>query len=94
MDISTLTKEFGLLGLTLGTIVALFGFIVHWITAQLSKELDCNRKERAEYLNTLSEMRIDMRDHNERAKEAHASTQLEHKEMIITLGRINGYKHD
>jgi hypothetical protein len=92
MDIAYLTKEFGLLGLTIGSTCTMFGLVIKWICDRFNEELKSNRSDRREYLTILGEMKSEMRDHNERAKESHTATQLEHKEMITVLGRINGYK--
>jgi len=84
----TLIEKFGA-----SIIIALFFFLIlKWVLEQFKEELKENRKERKEYLQTLAEIRTEMSDHNGRAKEFHCSVQAEHKQMIETLGRINGYK--
>ena len=86
----TLIEKFGA-----SIIIALFFFLIlKWVLEQFKEELKENRKERKEYLQTLAEIRTEMSDHNARAKEFHCSVQAEHKQMIETLGRINGYKHE
>jgi uncharacterized coiled-coil DUF342 family protein len=76
-------------------IIAVFFFLIlKWVLEQFKTELVENRKERKEYLQTLAEIRTEMSDHNARAKEFHCNVQAEHKQMIETLGRINGYKHE
>jgi len=85
----TLIEKFGV-----SIIIAMFFFLIlKWVLEQFKQELIENRKERKEYLQALGEIKIEMQDHNSRAKEFHSNVQAEHKEMIETLGRINGYKH-
>lgn len=92
MDIGRMFETHGLLGLVTGGILTMCFFGFKWILMQFKTELDGNRKERTEYLNILNTMGQDIKDHNEQAKENHIAGRSEHKEMIISLGRINGYK--
>jgi hypothetical protein len=92
MDWVTVGKEWGVVGIAVCGIIALIFLLLKWVLEQFKEELVNNRKERAEYLITLQIMRNDMCEHNVRAKEFQTNVQLEHKEMIISLGRINGYK--
>jgi predicted RND superfamily exporter protein len=87
-------EKFGI-GATMGLIVcSFFFFILKWVLEQFKKELEENRKERKEYLDVLAGIKVDISEHNARAREFQSNVQAEHKEMIISLGRINGYKHD
>jgi hypothetical protein len=92
MDWLTVGKEFGLLGIVITLISAGFWLLLKWTLQQFKVELDENRKERKEYLLILSGMKQEMVEHNLRAKEFQCNVQKEHNEMIVTLGRINGYK--
>lgn len=84
----SLVERFGVAGL----IAIPFFLILKWVLEQAKIELIENRKERIEYLRILAEMKQEIAEHNLRAKEFQTNVQAEHKEMIITLGRINGYK--
>ncbi len=85
-------ERFGI-GATMGLIIcSFFFFILKWVLEQFKKELEENRKERAEYLTALAGIKQELNDHNIRAKEFQACVQREHNEMIVSLGRINGYK--
>ena len=85
-------EKFGI-GATMGLIIcSFFFFILKWVLEQFKKELEENRKERVEYLTALNGIKQEMSEHNIRAKEFQCNVQAEHKEMITTLGRINGYK--
>jgi hypothetical protein len=92
MDWAQLGKEFGLIGIALGSVLTMFFFILKWVLAQFKEELTGNRKERSEYICTLNNINANIAEHNARAKEFQTNVQAEHKEMIISLGRINGYK--
>ena len=92
MDFGQLCQEFGLVGILIGSIVTMFFFLIKWILSQFKVELEENRKERVNYLNILRSIGQEMADHNVRAKEFQLHVQNEHREMITTLGRINGYK--
>ena len=75
-------------------IIVAFFLVMKWILEQFRAELDGNRKERLEYLTKLDKISDKMEQHDVRAKENHIETQAVHKEMIISLSRINGYKKD
>jgi len=77
---------------TAGLIGGFFFFILKWVLEQFKIELVENRKERKEYLEALSGIKQELNDHNVRAKEFQCAVQKEHNEMIVSLGRINGYK--
>lgn len=93
MDWTAIGREFGLLGIVIIGVIAAFFFILKWVLEQFKIELVANRQERKEYLDTLAGIRQDIAEHNLRAKEFQCNVQAEHKEMITTLGRINGYTH-
>lgn len=94
MDWTAIGREFGLLGITVIAVAAALFCLLKWVLEQFKTELTENRKERKEYLETLGDIRKDICEHNIRAKEFQNNVQLEHKEMITTLSRINGWKDD
>jgi hypothetical protein len=75
-------------------ISSMFFFILKWVLEQFKVELIANRAERIKYLETLHAIRTEIDDHNTRSKEFCASVAAEHKEMILTLGRINGFRKE
>jgi len=92
VDLVNLCKEFGIgIGVLL-SIAGMFFFLLKWVLEQFKVELTENRKERVEYLRTLAEMKDGITEHNSRSKEFMNNVGQEHREMIATLGRINGYK--
>jgi len=92
MDWAQLGKDFGLIGVAFGAVLTMFFFILKWVLEQFKTELTNNRAERKDYLCTLEKINSSLEEHNCAAKEFHCNVQAEHKEMITTLGRINGYK--
>ena len=91
MDLVTLCKDFGIGVGVLLAIAGMFFFLLKWVLEQFKVELTENRKERVEYLKTLSKMEEGISEHNTRSKEFMTNVATEHKEMISALGRINGY---
>lgn len=87
-------QEYGLIGVIMASFITFLGFIIKWILAQFKVELEANRAERTAYLEILHKLREEIDDHNTRSKEFCSNVTIEHREMIATLGRINGYKHD
>ena len=73
-------------------IAMFFFFILKWVLEQFKQELVENRKERKEYLTALGEIKQELTDHNQRAKEFHANVQSEHADMISVFRRMYGYK--
>ena len=98
MDWVMICKEFGIVGgILLMVMLAIVTMSIKgwmWILEQFKHELNGNRVERKEYLDILHKMGAGIDEHNSRSKDFMAGSALEHKEMIITLGRINGYKKD
>jgi hypothetical protein len=87
-------QDYGLIGIVMASFITFLGFIIKWILAQFKVELEANRLERTAYLDTLHKIREEITDHNIRSKEFCAAVAIEHREMILTLGRINGFKHE
>ena len=92
MDWTAIGREFGLLGIVVISVAAALFLILKWVLEQFKVELQANRTERKDYLEVLAQIKQEMAEHNTRAKEFQCNVQAEHKEMITTLGRINGYK--
>jgi flagellar motility protein MotE (MotC chaperone) len=103
-----LFKEYGLLGLMCGSVIFLLFLVVKW-TLQTTKEImNQSAKERECWRDTIEKVNKSIDDHSTQARmfhetvnDAHKFQRDEHKEMIkqlgeitITLGRINGYKHE
>jgi len=86
----SLVERFGVAGL----IAIPFFLILKWVLEQFKLELVESRKERKDYLESLAKLTQCAEEHNARAKEFQANVQKEHREMITSLGRINGYKEE
>lgn len=92
MDWVNITKDFGLIGVVVIAFVSAFYINHRFVLAQFKEELENNRQERKEYLQSLANINQNMEEHNCRAKEFQGNVQAEHRQMIECLGRINGYK--
>jgi len=105
-DVAVWVKEYGIGGaLVIGNITLLF-VIVKWtlattrdILVQAAKERESNAKERESWNQAVNKHgdAIDriigsLTRHDEKAEERGRYVREEHKQMIETLGRINGYK--
>lgn len=94
-------SEYGLVGLIIAVLFFILWKILVWvmafvkeIQAQQAKEREswlCQLKTQSEVLLKISSS-ID--EHDKRADERGKYVREEHREMIQTLGRINGYKHE
>jgi len=93
--------QFGLLGLMAGAIVFLLYKIMMW-TLAAHKELLKQMAETLKMYQSLSDSSTkaierateSIKRHDEKAEERGRYVREEHKQMIETLGRINGYKDD
>jgi hypothetical protein len=91
--------EYGLLGVVICAVIVLLYKIVMWtlattkeILAQAAKERECFTEKIAEVTKALDSHSATAREFHNQVVEAHKFQREEHKEMIISLGRINGYK--
>jgi ABC-type transport system involved in cytochrome bd biosynthesis fused ATPase/permease subunit len=92
-------KEFGLVGLMIGAISTLLFIIVKWTLAttrdilnQAAKEREAFMQCQASWIKAIDDQTAQGRAFHDEVKEAHSFQRQEHKEMIVALGRINGYK--
>jgi hypothetical protein len=97
-------KELGILAV----VIVPFFFLVKWIADEFRVTLCAHREERRIWGELYAAHQKAIVEHNERAKSFQEHVQLEHEkmisnlekaclqhqEMILTLGRINGYKHE
>ena len=95
----TFCREMGL-GVTLALAVfAAFFFLLKWVLKASEKMLDRMHEQEIRawtvmdgYQKALQEHTAQAKDFHNSVNEAHKYQREEHKEMILTLGRINGYK--
>lgn len=99
-------SEYGLLGLVIGAVIVLLFFIVKWVLEHVKALLEQQAKEREAWCKVQEKQNetfqkvvvsIDqvvkaLEKHDEKADERGKYVREEHKEMIASLGRINGYK--
>lgn len=97
----TFFKEYGLLGLMCGAVITLLFLIVKWtlsttkeILSQANSERECWRQTIATANQSLQKICDCLDDHDKKAEERGKYVREEHRQMIESLGRINGYKHE
>jgi hypothetical protein len=83
-----LVKELG----TIGIVAIPLFFLIKWIAEEFKEQL-----KRAHEFNMVATERLNaictaLERHDEKAEERGKHVREEHKEMIVSLGRINGYK--
>lgn len=94
MDWGKLCQEAGIaMTLVVAGIVILL-LLIKWVLEQFKTELTLNRQERADYLVALNKIGSSVDEHNQRSREFMTNVNAQHNEMITTLARINGYKHE
>ena len=94
MDWVGWVEKVGIVAALSMVVCSMLFFVLKWMVKQFSEELAGNRRERADYICILDRLTNAINTHNERSKEFQANVTLEHREMISSLGRINGYKHE
>ena len=88
MDLG-LIKDLGVV-----TVIALgLMFFIKWITAEFKALLLREASERERWQCIIEKFQETILIHTNKADEFHKATMEEHKNMIETLSRINGYKH-
>jgi len=92
MDLWKSFTDFGLIGLIVGTLFFIVWRMLVWVMKWVDKREDSYNKERENWLTTLNKIQNCIERHDERAEERGKYVREEHKQMIETLGRINGYK--
>jgi len=91
--------QFGLLGLMCGTIVFLLYKVMMWTLAahkdllkQIQEVLKMYQKLSEDSSRSIDRFNESIQRHDEKAEERGRYVREEHRQMIETLGRINGYK--
>ena len=99
-------KEYGLLGITIGSVIILLFIVIKWTLAttrdimkQASIERECWTKVVDRMNEAWNNHTVQAREFHDSVQEAHKHQREEHSKMIDnlaeithTLGRINGYK--
>ncbi len=101
MDGISIFKEFGLLGLVIGSVIILLFFVIKWTLATTKDILNQAAVEREAFRKCIAEHTEQAKIFHEQVNEAHKYQREEHSRMIKSLDeinsslvRINGYKHD
>lgn len=92
-----LLKELG----TVGIVAIPLFFLIKWIAEEFKALLVREYEERQKWLCVIQGFQKAIDEHSEQARTFHRTVEEanryqrdEHKQMIETLGRINGYKHE
>jgi hypothetical protein len=93
--------EYGLVGLVIAVLFFIVWKILVWVMAWVDKQAVQQAAERDGWLcqlkaqsEVLQKISASIDEHDKRADERGRYVREEHKEMISSLGRINGYKHE
>ena len=99
MDFGKLFSEFGLIGLVIGALFFVLFRMLVWVMKWVEKREEAYTKERENWLSrfekqgdSLDKIVTSIDRHDDKAEERGRYVREEHKQMIETLGRINGYK--
>lgn len=94
-------SEYGLVGLVIAVLFIIVWRLLVWVMAWVDKQANQQAEERKcwqEQLKTntetLQKISASIEEHDRRAEERGRYVREEHKEMIASLGRINGYKQE
>jgi len=94
-------SEYGLVGVIIGILFFIVWKILLWVMAWVDKQAIQQAEERKCFIMQIGEITKALENHNSNAREfhnqvaeAHKFQREEHREMIASLGRINGYKKD
>jgi hypothetical protein len=92
-------SEYGIVGLVVGALFLIIWRMLIWVMKWVDKQAEAQNLERQTWLKTITALNESINTHNltsiesrKISEEAHKFQRKEHKEMITTLGRINGYK--
>lgn len=94
-------EQYGISGVVIGALFFIVWRILCWVMKWVDKTNDQHNAERCMWLKTLDALNASIQMHNQgsiearkQSEEAHSYQREEHKGMLETLGRINGYRHD
>lgn len=93
--------EYGLIGVIIGVLFFILWRILVWVMAFVKDIQKQQSEERSAWLgtlnkhnDTLNKIYSSIEEHDKRADERGKFVREEHREMIASLGRINGYKNN
>jgi len=91
--------EYGLAGIVIAILFFILWRMLIWVMKWVDKISEQHNAERETWMKRLESLDQSIQLHNQASiearkasEEAHRFQREEHKEMITTLGRINGYK--
>jgi len=71
-----------------------FFFLIKWIAEEFKKQLERAHEQNKYWSEIINSFQKCITEHTEKADAFHKAVQEEHKQMIETLGRINGWTND
>lgn len=86
-DIFRAAKELGIGIVAVGSIIWIAVYLIKTVVGATCSQLTTLVGELKFFMSKV-------RDEHQQSSEEHKALMDQHKEMIHTLGRINGYKHD
>ena len=97
MDLPTVTLVDILVKHGIGTALTIVGCVILWrlirhILDQQAQIMKMALEQNEHWQTVINQHTHSAKSFHEEVKEAHRFQREEHKEMIATLGRINGYK--
>lgn len=91
--------EYGLVGAMVAVVLFILYRMIVWVMAFVKEQAAQHAAERIGWQEVMRGIQWQMKENillskafNDSVNEAHKHQREEHKEMITTLGRINGYK--
>jgi uncharacterized membrane-anchored protein YhcB (DUF1043 family) len=94
MDWLKMCEQYGLLGVVTGAMITLLFLIVKWTLNTTKEILTQSKIDKEAWRETIDRIRTSIDEHDKRAEERGRYVREEHRQMIDTLARINGYKKD
>lgn len=92
-------EQWGIAGVVIGILFFILWRMLIWVMKWVDKQAEQHQQERREWKatqdknnQTLDRIISSIDRHDEKAEERGKYVREEHKQMIETLGRINGYK--
>lgn len=91
MDSLGIFKEFGLLGIVIGSVIFLLFLVIKWTLSTTKEIMKQAAEERKAWIDAVNRVTSSIERHDEKADDRAKYVREEHRQMIECLGRINGY---
>jgi hypothetical protein len=91
-EVLKLFGKYDLIGLIFGAVFILLFFIIGWVLKNQKDIIKEHNRERTKWFKVLDKLNDSITKHDKSSTLAHRAARKEHKEMIVSLSRINGFK--